>query len=886
MQYFMIILFLSEGRFFDCVGSSCSSCSAGYLYYNTCLSLCPSGFTQNSNPNICSPTSLTNLFNINFWIYTSFAAKTVGGFQYPGGTTSFNDPSRCTPIPTKERGFYFASTSMLRYGSSLIPAPNFTLRFSIRVVASGTIFQISYSGITYIKVTALSGVFKLYWLLTPINGGANVLESVNIGSYSTTWTNLCIYSSQSGTTFTFGHKQFSNFEFLGQVSSLNTDLGDYNSGSSFTGFLMEIIADNTVITTYTKLFPQIPDALCNYNQYYDGTACQNCQSSCSTWPWCVSSTCDLCYDTTCSTCTGYRYSDCTTCSNSAISPGCAIGKNCAAWSSTFACTSCNPNYVLIDGLCLSQPTPTVSPSTHPIIDINFGTFSSSYGGIFYSGLNPATYAPYNSPELDDPYPVKSRGLYFDGGTAYLRTANYFTFNYKFTIAMWMYSQNYYMVWASGSDTLIYGSGYMLLTYWASFTYPSAYYSWYSSSSFLNLWYFMAYTVDVSGDSTIIVQTANKDTNLIFSIDGERYYATTPNSYLYIGKYFNYVGYNWHGFLYTLTVWQTAVSSLTDITAFSSYYDVCGSGLNSTCLWNCSISDYYNSYQNAYVACDSSCTRGCSTWGTCDQCLYANCSQCANYNSTCTSGSTSYCTAGMIYTGSNHCCSSSCRDCYEQYSYTCTSCVSPKLLLAQVCVTTCPLGYKSNGSNCVVNFNPIFNLTLNQVEDSPADSVSGIIFSTGLDTKFYPNGGISDPIPAKQRGYYFTSNSLMASANFILPYNLTMVFYMRQILSGAIFSKNGFIITTQPANLYVTMTSVAGLTSPGISTTNWIIMAIQLFTDMTGTTALSLSYPYQSSVVYSRTSSNVIFLDSSSPIVLGGGGTSFTGFIYQIIIFIN
>ena len=62
----MIILFLSEGRFFDCVGSSCSSCSAGYLYYNTCLSLCPSGFTQNSNPNICSPTSLTNLFNINF----------------------------------------------------------------------------------------------------------------------------------------------------------------------------------------------------------------------------------------------------------------------------------------------------------------------------------------------------------------------------------------------------------------------------------------------------------------------------------------------------------------------------------------------------------------------------------------------------------------------------------------------------------------------------------------------------------------------------------------------------------------------------------------------------------------------------------------------------
>ena len=62
------------------------------------------------------------------------------------------------------------------------------------------------------------------------------------------------------------------------------------------------------------------------------------------------------------------------------------------------------------------------------------------------------------------------------------------------------------------------------------------------------------------------------------------------------------------------------------------------------------------------------------------------------------------------------------------------------------------------------------------------------------------------------------------------------------------------------------------------------MAIQLFTDMTGTTALSLSYPYQSSVVYSRTSSNVIFLDSSSPIVLGGGGASFKGFIYQIIIY--
>jgi hypothetical protein len=59
-------------------------------------------------------------------------------------------------------------------------------------------------------------------------------------------------------------------------------------------------------------------------------------------------------------------------------------------------------------------------------------FQQLYGGVFQSGANAATYAPFNNPEQDDPYPVKSRGLFFNG-TSYL-TTSIFYLNYEFSIA--------------------------------------------------------------------------------------------------------------------------------------------------------------------------------------------------------------------------------------------------------------------------------------------------------------------------------------------------------------------------------------------------------------------------------------------------------------------
>ena len=50
----------------------------------------------------------------------------------------------------------------------------------------------------------------------------------------------------------------------------------------------------------------------------------------------------------------------------------------------------------------------------PVLDINFGNFSQYYGGLFQSGSNASTWAPYNSPDAADPYPIKNRALYFNG----------------------------------------------------------------------------------------------------------------------------------------------------------------------------------------------------------------------------------------------------------------------------------------------------------------------------------------------------------------------------------------------------------------------------------------------------------------------------------------
>ena len=140
------------------------------------------------------------------------------------------------------------------------------------------------------------------------------------------------------------------------------------------------------------------------------------------------------------------------------------------------------------------------------------------------------------------------------------------------------------------------------------------------------------------------------------------------------------------------------------------------------------------------------------------------------------------------------------------------------MLGQICISSCPTGYKSSSSVCIISTNPIITITLNSIEDKVNDTSSNISFSTGPDTNFYPTGVQGDPIPAIQRGYYFKSTSYMTSAAFILPYNFTMIFYIKHLSGGVILTKGDLTISSLDF-LNFTINSVINASFPTISTTD-------------------------------------------------------------------
>ena len=97
-----------------CFDSTCSPCTSGYLYNtHSCLLMCPTGFTQSSSPNQCTASSSQSVFYVNFWEFGDYEASSIGSFSHPTGL-SFSTATQLSPIPTMERGFYFASTSSLK----------------------------------------------------------------------------------------------------------------------------------------------------------------------------------------------------------------------------------------------------------------------------------------------------------------------------------------------------------------------------------------------------------------------------------------------------------------------------------------------------------------------------------------------------------------------------------------------------------------------------------------------------------------------------------------------------------------------------------------------------------------------------------------------------
>lgn len=861
-----LIFLLVQGNI-DCVDVSCSGCITGYHYKEySCLDICPTGYIQNTSPNTCVASSSQDLFLIRFASSLILTESIIDNFSHPRGER-FNNPNELSPLPTKDRGFYFANTSSLVSIQNWVLAPDFSLKFSIILLGDGVIFEAISGEITYFQLKFESGELLASWNLT--SASFSKVFSVSAGYYSSSWTEISLFSKQEDGNLTISLNGFTKtligFEFRSQVPDLIFYIGASNR-TSFTGFLNSIHGVNSDKSWYSSI-PPIVD--CGSNQYFD-TSCQDCTGCLQTWPWCVRNDCSVCYSINCTDCYGYSYSQCTQCNNSNIAPDCDLGVNCLTGSYVFNCDTCVSGFTLIEGLCLVYPYGFISVGdTTPVINIVFNSFEQYYGGFLQSGSNKDNWAPDNSPDTDDPYPAKNRGLYFDGVSMFLQSTTDFVMNYQCTVAFWIkplsyesffFNSNFY-VSAQGFAYIILQNPQETLTFSTD-----QYLWWYGH------WTFNTYSIEFTSQTTVITQSYNTYVSQVLSINGFALY--DYGGLLYIGKSNTYHPDMFKGFLYSFIFWQTI------ITDFSNHYDICGNGEIDQCIWGCKIDEYYNDYEQICLKCADECATGCSTWGTCQKCVDMKCDYCTSYNEVCVETIIDPCAAGYFLSPLGNCCNSLCLECYAGNFFDCLSCHDPSYLLGQVCVNTCPLGYMLSGSACIEYLSPCILLTLDKIQDIVIDSISGIHFGTGTGTEFYPSMTIYDPIPTMQRGYFFNQTSVMESGDFRLSYNFTMVFYVKLLNGGVLFTKGDLSMNTD--SMIFEITSIITQNFSISPSTDWMIMSLTVHTDVYGIIHAILSF--SSGELSEIITENQIFIDTYSPLIFGSITDSFTGFLYLFTLF--
>ena len=816
------------------------------------------------------------MFSVQFFKHLDFSTNTVDNFVAP---TIFS-ASRLAPIPTKERGFYFDTNSSLTSNTHWTLSPDFTLRLTIRVTNctadslncliftvnnSQALFTLEVSNTSLIStwfLTNSSGGNENYTLTTDFEFGSwfKIIISASQGEGNVTLSHIYPYIYQYATTsVVLTNKEFNN-PYPPQV------YGFGNTTNSFMGFLYEAWADNYLIDSYqTSVFL----VNCEYNEYYLNPQCLPCNSTCPTWPWCThagactGSNSGSCYSNNCTTCTGFRYSDCTSCANGNVNLAtCDCWKFCLTCSSTFQCTSCNPMYTLINGLCIYEPYLWNPASTAPTVSIVFNTIEQYYDGLFQSGHNATTYAPYNSPERDDPIPAASRGLYFNGHN-YLKSISKISFSQDNTFLIWALPQGDGFNFWNAPSMLLYSSA--SASYLLTDSYTWTRFNTYSIAN-VTTWTLFSFIHSFAAPVTTCQIMLNNATFSTISINGYALYDIKTIIYI-LGE----------GFLYSLNAYNKAISSVTNPNL------ICSSGQTSSCIWNCSLDSYYNG--TGCSSCNPSCTAGCVSASSCSLCSNPKCVTCSTINSnSCTSthSSSNTCVPSWNNGVYNGCCDQSCGTCSGPFAYSCTSC-SSGLLLGSLCIQNCPDGYSIERDSCILTDALIVNFTFNEIYGVYVDKTHNIQLHCGANSSLYPDLLPSNPIPADARGLYFLETSYLTSSDIFLSTSFTIVFWLKQKTGGIILQKNSLKVQVIDSNVEVVMTGIANFTIQNYNYDyEWNQFVISVFNNANNRLSAlisTLTYKigtYQGDYLY--------FIDAGSPITIGDSVSSFTGFIYRFQIY--
>lgn len=196
-----------------------------------------------------------------------------------------------------------------------------------------------------------------------------------------------------------------------------------------------------------------------------------------------------------------------------------------------------------------------------------------------------------------------------------------------------------------------------------------------------------------------------------------------------------------------------------------------------------------------TSCAVSCTRGCVRAVSCNPCNDPLCAVCTGFAtglcSSCVSNASGTpCACNINYKLSAdgfscEACPTGCSACTGTSYYQCSACSTGYYLLKTQCLTYCPNGYTASGTTCTLSIANCLSLAFQDLIQ--LDTVSGI--SVGASSiNLYPTWESTDPIPAIDRGYYFSGSNYLSLASHTIGPWFSILFWVRPLVDGYLFMK--------------------------------------------------------------------------------------------------
>ncbi|OMJ84684.1 hypothetical protein SteCoe_14141 [Stentor coeruleus] len=850
--FYLACQVLSLTNCIQIVDDKCTSCSNSYLILPICSLICPSKYSISGSECISSET-LPILFSLEFSKVSSLTEMQIGNFVNQN-SEAFQSPTKNTPLPTKDRGFFFSSTSlMICNEKDLIPSPFFTIKAWAKIESPGIIFQITDTQ-DYFCLQKSDEKIQISIKVLDLE----VLNKINTvifeNSISDNWCNIVVSLDFKVTGLELTLKVNNLLETVVKdnwENAISNEGSGYewylgNSVSSFKGFLYMLVFVNALDTTLLEFY-DIPN--CPSVYFFDGQ-CEQCPISCpSLWPWCVRDDCSYCYSKNTDSCTGYAYEN-------AQNPQCP--NHCIECKSMTICDKSEYYYYINSYFTYEKYY------NEEILDY-FYVFMDNMLPSYYlqSGENANT-DYFTDPENDDYIPLSHRGFYF-GPSSYGITRKTHIIPSEFYISIWLKGTNGPAVYKNKAWEISFNGDFSIFL---SSTQDYNSYTKYSYSITLDYtWHYIGYKIlYYNFDTTIKIyidevqsKISNEQKAVFRDTRGEIYFGT------------NLVNY-FQGFILKFWLYNNPLKFENSVFSLIDYKNNFG---YSECAFD-------QSSFSECTDCDIKCLKGCSLTYICGPCYERACKVCST---------TSFCLE--CYDGfslDNGVCEKNRGDCMSVpvKKYSCSSCNDGFLLYEDFCLLECPSGFYALNGKCVVENENFVNIDFAGTQE--LGILNGfIVGNNNLNT--YPTYDSNDPEVIINRGYYFSTNKGMTSTNIVLSPSFIISFWGKLFSEGNIVKKSSYLnidyydncIGISITDIYnIKISKHFDLTSP----CNWAYYKFSvLFNE--GSTFLKVYYNTQTQI--NEIISNFLYEDTSSNTFSLGTSTfqssdSFNGILWTLDIY--